>query len=254
MFRSQLKDNLQKHFSLQKYRLVIFMLRGKLPVSLLTAWLPSLSEEGFPNIKSWWQTVTADARCLQFQQQLYMHLQKPNLCFPCKLWRCTGQCNSDLTTPARRMAQVLMSSWMLPWVCCYKQTLLDKKNLLGIVSSGRSPKELTVWDLFTFLCSADWELGADVESQTTALNQLYIMSNPRLFNCSYQHHSWQSKKSGKMCALTLFQVPVMSFDPDRNLLNQDSDWQPSHNGYEFSSTHVTTKVSQCLSGRYLRSI
>lgn len=52
IFRSQLKDNLQKHFSLQKYRLVIFMLRGKLPVSLLTAWLPSLGEEGFPNTKS----------------------------------------------------------------------------------------------------------------------------------------------------------------------------------------------------------
>lgn len=52
MIRSQLEDTLQKHLNLQKYRLVIFMLRGKLPVSLLTAWLPSLDEEGFPNIKS----------------------------------------------------------------------------------------------------------------------------------------------------------------------------------------------------------
>lgn len=47
MLRSQLEDILKKHFNLQKYRL-IFMLRGKLPVSLLPAWLPSL-DEGFPN-------------------------------------------------------------------------------------------------------------------------------------------------------------------------------------------------------------
>lgn len=89
MFRTQLEDNLQNHFNLQKYWLIIFMLRGKLPVSLLTTWLPSLDEENFPNIKSWWQTVRADAKCLQFQQQLHIYLQKPNLCFPCELWRCT---------------------------------------------------------------------------------------------------------------------------------------------------------------------
>lgn len=36
MIRSQLGDNLQKHLNLQKYRLIIFMLRGNLPLSLLT--------------------------------------------------------------------------------------------------------------------------------------------------------------------------------------------------------------------------
>lgn len=80
-------------------------------------------------------------KCLQFQQQLHIDLQKPNLCFPCELW--TYQwCHY----PARRMAQVLMSRWV-SWVCCHKQSLLDKKNMLGILSSGKSPKELSLRSL-----------------------------------------------------------------------------------------------------------
>ena len=31
------------------------------------------------------------------------------------------------------------------------------------------------------------------------------------------------KESGKMCILTSFQVPIITFAPDRNLLKQESD-------------------------------
>lgn len=64
------------------------MLKGKLPVSFFAAWLPSPDEEGSQpsnDDDKQSQQMQVSAKSLQFRDQLHMHLQKSNLCFPCKL-------------------------------------------------------------------------------------------------------------------------------------------------------------------------